>query len=62
MFLDLGFQCMENSNGLGILLLNSKAKSPSNLRLKKCAIKLIRMVEIRFCLSVFFLWYSPRPR
>lgn len=49
-FVDLGLQCMEDSNGFGILLLNSKTKRLPDFRLKKIAIKLIRMIEVRFCL------------
>jgi hypothetical protein len=34
MFVDLGLQCTEGSDGLGVLLLNSKAQGLSCSRLK----------------------------
>jgi hypothetical protein len=54
-FVNLGFQSMEGSNGFGIVLLNSKAKGSSNLRLEQSGIKVICMIEISLYLVQLLL-------
>src|ERR1700722_3217394 len=58
-FVDLGLQCMKNSDGFGVLLLNSKTKGTSNFGLKESVIKLKRMIEVCLCLlEVLFVVFA----